>query len=373
VALEALERIDEGGYANLVTAQLLNGPVGSQMEERDRHFVTELVHGSVRMQRALDWFWSQFVNREVDDHVRRLLRLGTYQIVFLRVPPHAAVSETVAEARPSARGFTNAVLRRVAEAPRPIWPDVATELSVPDWILELLDEDLGPELAEDTIRHMNTAPQGSVRADGYTQDRASQWVAAAVGARPGELVLDLCSAPGGKTTAMAGSGARVVAGDIHPHRAKLVVENATRTGVASLVGVVTLDGRQSPFQPGTFDRILLDVPCTGLGVLHRRPDARWRISPNDMEDLAVLQRALIDAAVPLLRAGGTLVVSACTLTNAESLGLDAHIGSVHPSLIPLEAEDPMPRPWSPHGRGARLLPQSANTDGMILFRYRQGV
>jgi 16S rRNA (cytosine967-C5)-methyltransferase len=370
VALEALERIDDGAYANLVTAQLLGGSAGYHLEERDRHFVTELVHGSVRMQRAIDWCWRPFVNREVDDHVRRLLRLGTYQLVFLRVPPHAAVSETVAEARPSARGFTNAVLRRVAEAPRPQWPDVATELSVPDWILELLDEDLGPELAEDTIRHMNTAPQGSVRPDGYTQDRASQWVAAAVDARRGDLVLDVCSAPGGKATAVAGTGARVVAGDVHPHRAKLVLDNAARTGVGDLVSVVTLDGRKAPFGPSSFDRILLDVPCTGLGVLHRRPDARWRISPNDMADLAILQRALIDAGVPLLRPGGTLVLSACTLTNAESLGLDAHIEAAFPWLVPLEPTAPMPRPWSRHGRGARLLPQSANTDGMVLFRYR---
>jgi 16S rRNA (cytosine967-C5)-methyltransferase len=370
LALVALERIDDGGYANLVTAQLLNGPVGRQLDERDRHFVTELVHGSVRMQRALDWVWSAFVNRRVDDHVRRLLRLGTYQILYLRVPPHAAVSETVAEARPSARGFTNAVLRKVASSATPSWPDLATELSIPDWILELLRNDLGADVAEETIWHMNTAPSATVRADGYTQDLASQWVCASVEAKPGELILDLCAAPGGKTTSLAADGAGVVAGDVHLHRAGLVRDNAARTGVQSRVGVVALDGRRAPFRPGSFDRILLDVPCSGLGVLHRRPDARWRITPADLTDLAVLQRALIDSAVPLLRSQAMLVLSACTLTNAESIGLDDYIASNHPQLTALETAGHLPAPWHRHGRGARLLPQDANTDGMVLFRYR---
>jgi 16S rRNA (cytosine967-C5)-methyltransferase len=365
VALAALARVDEGAYANLVTAEVLGS---SGLDQRDRAFVTDLVHGTVRMQGALDWAWGRFVRTPPDPAVRRALRLGAYQLLIQGTAPHAAVAETVAETPAWARGFVNAVLRKVAADPRPAWPDLPTELSYPDWIVALLVRDLGEGDALAALRHMNQPPGVSVRDDGYRQDLASQWVAEAVEAGAGEVVLDLCAAPGGKATVMASGGAMVVAADVRPHRTALIARNVSDLGFGSSVQVVVADGRHAPFRAGAFDRVLLDVPCSGLGVLHRRPDARWRITAADVDELVTLQRELIGAAISLCRPGGIIVLSACTLTAAESLGHDRWLASSHPGLIAIGPPGP---PWRPLGRGARLLPQDAGTDGMALFRYRR--
>jgi 16S rRNA (cytosine967-C5)-methyltransferase len=181
------------------------------------------------------------------------------------------------------------------------------------------------------------------------------------------LVLDLCSAPGGKATEISHTGATVIANDIRPHRIELVAQNVRRLGLTGRVIPVLADGANVPFPPATFDRVLVDAPCTGLGVLHRRPDARWRVVPEDIDALVALQRQLLSAAIDLLRPGGTLVYSVCTLTDAETVGNDRWMAVVHPALTPTS---PPPSPWMAHGRGARLLPQTTDTDGMSVFSYR---
>ena len=350
VALDALERIDaDGAYANLVVPKLLER---SDLSPRDRRFVTELVYGTTRMRRACDFVVDRFLSRPPVSRVRNALRLGAYQLVFAEVPAHAAVAETVAVSPRPARGLVNAVLRRVAREGSSIeWPDDATRLSVPDWVPARLAADLGTE-----------------RADGYIQDRASQQVAAAVGAQPGELVLDACAAPGGKTTALAEQGALVVAADVRPGRLGLVRRNAERLAVTDQVALVAADGRQPPWRAGGFDRVLLDAPCSGLGTLRRRPDLRWRVEERAVERLSRLQRELVTASVPLVRPGGILVYSVCTLTRAESTGIDDLVAAEHPELEPVA---PPGAPWEPWGRGAILVPQAAGTDGMCLFRYRR--
>jgi 16S rRNA (cytosine967-C5)-methyltransferase len=226
--------------------------------------------------------------------------------------------------------------------------------------------DLGSEDALAALARMDEAPAVTERADGYIQDLASQWVAAAVEAAPGERVADVCAAPGGKATAMAGSGALVVAADHSPVRAGLVAGNAVRVGVP--VAVVAADALASPFRAASFDRVLVDAPCSGLGVLGRRPDARWRIDEASVSRLAALQRQILEASIGLLRPGGTLVYSVCTLTRAETVDVDAWLAVAHPEL---EAVPGLAGPWRPHGRGSLLLPQAAAaTDGMALFRYR---
>jgi 16S rRNA (cytosine967-C5)-methyltransferase len=312
------------------------------------------------------------------------VRLGTYQLVFLHTPAHAAVSATVAEVNGPARGLVNAVLRRVADdlARGPVrWPNLATELSYPDWIVAELEDDLGVGPARAALEQMNQPASMTVRPDGYVQDLASQWVAAAVGAGPGERVADLCAAPGGKATAMAygpagptGAGCEadaspslVVAGDIEAARAGVVAANVKGLGLTNVATLVS-DAAHPALRPGTFDRVLIDAPCSGLGVLRRRPDARWRIQPADVGRLAGLQRQLMEAALPLLRPGGLLVYSVCTLTRPETAGIDRWLADAHPEAKPvLPALAPQ---WERVGRGARLLPQAAGTDGMFLLAVR---
>jgi len=363
IALRCLQRIEhDGAYANLVVPAAL---ATSGLETRDRAFVTELVYGTTRMRRACDAVIDRFVLTEPDANTRSVLRLGAYQLVFAGVPPHAAVGETVAIAPKRTRGFVNAVLRKVSRL-HMVWPDEATELSYPDWIVDRLNHELGAADARAALVRMNEPPPVSVRDDGYTQDRSSQWVAATVGAQPGERVLDLCAAPGGKATAMAARsghvGAFVIAADVSPARSGLIRDNITRVGADAVA--VCADGTLPPFVPASFDHVLLDAPCSGLGAMRRRADSRWRIQPSTIDELAGLQRRLLAVSAELVRVGGSLVYSVCTLTRAESIE--------HP--IPAGFDiDPAPPEgtWRPYGHGWRVLPHDDDTDGMVLVRYRR--
>ncbi len=360
VALDVLTRIDDGAYANLALPPALER---SDLAAADRRFATDLVYGTTRMRRACDVLVDRFITAPPDAATRRLLRLGAYQLHFAGVAPHAAVSETVSLAPRRTRGFLNAVLRRVAETPPDdaTWPSVGARLSYPDWIVELLNEELGPHDAMEALARMNEPPPVSTRPDGYVQDRSSQWVADAVEARPDELVLDACAAPGGKATALASTGARVIASDVHTGRVGLVLDNAQRLGAE--LGVLVADATQPPHRRRAFDALLLDAPCSGLGALRRRADARWRLAPSDVEDLGALQRRILDACAPLVRPGGRLVYSVCTLTAAESIG--------HPIPDGFEIDDrPLPSGrWRSYGSAWRVLPQDADTDGMVVLRY----
>jgi 16S rRNA (cytosine967-C5)-methyltransferase len=365
VALQALLRIEDGAFANLVLPGLLER---TSLPSRDRAFATELTYGTTRMRRACDWLLSPHVRRPLDGMdppVRALLRLGAYQLAFARTPAHAAVSATVDLAPKSTKGLVNAVLRKVAST-EPTWPDDATRLSYPDWIVERLTADLGPERALAALVQMNEPATVTERADGYVQDEASQLVAAYVAALPGPLTLDVCAAPGGKATAIAAAGGFVAAADVGASRARLVAANAKALHTDNLA-VVRADGRQPPFREASADRVLVDAPCSGLGVLRRRADARWRVQPADVDELAGLQRDLLTATVRLVRPGGVLVYCVCTLTLAETSAIDEWLAGAHPTLEPVP---PPAGPWEPLGRGARLLPQTAGTDGMYVLALR---
>lgn len=364
LALEVLARVeDDGAYANLVLSPMLER---SGLDPADRGFVTDLVYGTLRRQRACEHLCARFVATEPPPAARRALRLGAYQLAFRDdVPSYAAVDATVSAAPKRYRGLVNAVLRKVASAPVE-YPDDATRLSYPDWIVERLRADLSEHEAEGALEAMNLAARATVREDGYTQDLASQQVAALVDAEPDSLVVDLCAAPGGKATGIASSGARVVAADLQPQRVELMARNVAGLGAGN-VAVLVADAARPPFRPASADRVLLDAPCSGLGVLRRRPDARWRLDASSIGRLAALQRHLVDAAVGLVAPGGVLVYSVCTLTRAETIGVDEHLAAEHPEL---EALDPPGGDWRPHGRGALLLPQAAGTDGMFIARYR---
>jgi 16S rRNA (cytosine967-C5)-methyltransferase len=368
VALAALARIRGGAYANLVVPALLER---SGLDERDRRFVTDLVYGTTRMQRACDHLVDRFLLQPaVDPEVRDALRLGAYQLAFGGTPPHAAVGETVAEVPKRVRGLVNAVLRKVASAPTDDWPDDATRLSYPDWIVRQLVDELGRERALAALEQMNAPAAVHERDDGYVQDPASEAVAAFAagacgGVRPSDNAADLCAAPGGKATAIAHAQPRVVAAvDLHPGRARLIAANAARTGTSETVATVVGDATRPPLRAGAFDRVLVDAPCTGLGVLRRRPDARWRVRRDDVGDLAALQRDLLRAAIELLAPHALLVYSVCTLTAEEGPGIDRWLSGERPDLVAVPPPGP---PWEPCGRGARVLPQSAGTDGMFVL------
>lgn len=365
VAFEALEAVDAGAFSNLVLPKLLDA---SDLERRDRDFATTLTYGTIRMRRAVDHVIDTLVDRPLEPSVRNLLRLGVYQLKWLDVPPHAAVSEAVDMTPHRARGLVNAVLRKVSNR-HVEWPDLSTELSYPDWITRRLTNDLGGDDAEAALRRMNEPPPVSVRPDGYFQDLASQWVAEAVATQLSDtaVVFDACAAPGGKATAIAAGSARtVVASDLQPHRVRLIAQNAKRLASDNVWPMVA-DAKRPPLRPSSIDAAVIDAPCSGLGALRRRPDARWRTQEGDVTNLARLQQRLVERVLPALKPGGLLAYSACTMTAAETRGVDEWLSGHCPELEPLPA---LAGPWRPVGRGSLLLPQDADTDGMYLLLLR---
>lgn len=357
-AVEALMRIErQGGYAHLVVPAVVDR---ADLDPRDRALAVGLVYGTTRMRRACDWVVRRHVRTRPDPRTRVVLRMGVYQLLFGGLAAHAVVDTTVAVAPRRTRGLVNAVLRKVADEGEPDWPDEATRLSYPDWIVDRLVADLGREDALAALEAMNTSAVPPDRGDGYRQDPASLAVVDAVDAEPGSLVADLCAGPGGKATRLAAGGLRVVATEPHGGRARATARLARRLGVP--VPVLVADGRRPPLRAEVFDAVLVDAPCSGLGALRRRPDARWRITPDAVDRLAALQRELVAAAGELVRPGGLLVYAVCTLTRAETTDVAA--------TVPTDRFTPLPPPegWRPDGL---LLPGDTGTDGMALHRWRR--
>jgi 16S rRNA (cytosine967-C5)-methyltransferase len=362
VAIAAMVRIDtDGGYANVVVPRLL---AGSDLDSRDRGFVTELVYGATRRRRALDHLVAPFLVRDPPPAARAALRLGTYQLVELGTPRHAAVSATVGAAPKRYRGLVNAVLRRVADRldSEIEWPDDATELSYPDWIVDRLRHDLGTDDANSALVAMNQRGVVHRRADGYIQDLSSQLVTASLPIERGDLAVDLCAAPGGKASAMAARGASVIAVELQRSRVGRIAENRETLGLDDL-HIVVADGTSAPLRRGRADVVLVDAPCSGLGALRRRPDARWRVVEDDIVRLVELQSRLLVAASGLVAPGGTLAYSVCTLTTAETIGVAdrAELAGFEPVSLG--------EPWRPHGSGGLVLPDE-ESDGMALFIWR---
>lgn len=334
LAIDAVVRIEtDGAYANLLLPRILDE---TDLDSRDRGLATELVYGSTRRKRAHDHVVDKFLTRDPPPVARAALRLGTHQLIDMGTPPHAAVSATVEATPAKFRGLVNAVLRKVAAAHSAgiSFPSEAVALSYPDWIVARLSEDLGEKAALDALKVMNLPARQQRRADGYVQDPSSTRIAALVPANPGDLVLDLCAAPGGKSTAIAARGAAVVAADLRLARAGLIVANAKKLGHSPTlqdngVAVVAADGTAPPFIDASFDAVLVDAPCSGLGALRRRPDARWRIKPEDISALVALQQQLLRNAARLVVHGGTLVYGVCTLTSAETSEV---VGETSPDL-----------------------------------------
>jgi 16S rRNA (cytosine967-C5)-methyltransferase len=296
------------------------------LEGRDRAFAQQLAYGTVQRRGSLDHVVDAYVEREPPPEARAALHLGLYQLLFLGgVAPHAAVGESVELLKGHrASGMINAVLRRVArngfEWPGDETPEAAAVThSHPRWIVDLWWDWLGADETRSLLAAGNRPPERTSRTmNGQVvhQSRASQLVSEIVDPQPGERVLDLCAAPGNKTTHLAelmGGEGEVVAYERHEGRAQALERRAKELG-ASIVTVVADDARNAS---GTFDRVLLDPPCSGLGTLARHPDLRWRMTPERIPELVAEQDALLEAARRCLAPGGRLVYSVCTLNPAE--------------------------------------------------------
>ena len=448
-AFDVLREVAESdAYANLVLPPLLrHRGIGG----RDAAFATELAYGTLRMRGRYDVVISLTADRPVvaiDPPVLDVLRLGVHQHLAMRVPAHAAVSETVALARArvgaGAAQFVNAVLRRISAEPLDVWLERVAEAAGPDavdrlaavhshpaWIVRALRQALvadgrDPEEITALLAADNAAPAvtlvarpglvsraqlldavpggtpgrwtptavvvpggdpgafGPVRkALAGVQDEGSQLVAlalAAVDVGRDARWLDLAAGPGGKSALLgavaAGRGAQVVAVEVTPHRA-LLVEAATAALPTGTVDVRCADGRQvGRTEPASYDRVLVDAPCTGLGALRRRPESRWRRTPEDLPPLTKLQAELLDSAVDAVRPGGVVGYVTCSPHVAENRLVVQDLLKRRDDVEQLDARDAVRAvagdaiPLGP-GLSVQLWPHVHGTDAMHLTLLRR--
>ena len=439
-ALLAVHRDD--AYANLVLPQLITE---ADLHGRDAAFTTELVYGTLRRRGTLDVVIEAAAKRgmdRIDPPTRDLLRLGVYQLLYMRVPPHAAVAETVAlvgQVAPGATGFANAVLRQVSDRSLSQWlaevapaqdTDPVGHLAVvdshPAWVVRALQDALGGDLEETAAAlaadndpapvHLCARPgradaveladevggtpgafspyavylpggaPGRLSAIGqgraHVQDEGSQLVTLALAAvpvseGPAQRWLDLCAGPGGKAALLGGlatqQDATVTAVEIAPHRARLLEQAVQGLPVT----VVTADGRDvgsADLPAGRFDRVLVDAPCTGLGALRRRPEVRWRRTPQDLPPLTRLQRELLVAAIEAARPGGVIGYVTCSPHRVETVVTVAEArrrSKVSTELLDVRRWLPEGMPGLGDGPMVQLWPHRHGTDAMFLALLRR--
>jgi 16S rRNA (cytosine967-C5)-methyltransferase len=391
VAYEVVRRVfEEDAYADRAFRS-----VAEELDSRDRAFAMQLAYGTVQRVRFLDHAIETLGRRPVrklDPPVLAALRIGAYQLGYMgSVPAHAAVNESVELVRSAglerAVSFTNAVLRRLGEgidgllkALREGNPkEAALRHSYPDWIAEVWWREWGADDALGLMRAQNEPPERAVRTPegplvveemptdlieegrAWPQSRGSQLAGRAVGAQPGERVLDLCAAPGGKATQLAEIAAEVVAVEKHPGRARELEQNAARLGARNLT-VICADALDLPSSLVGFDRVLVDAPCSGLGVLNSRPDLRWRAQP-----LPELQVALLRTALERVKPAGSVTYSVCTIHSVENEDVVAAVGAEVDDLGAEYEEFRHPR----HGEFLLALPHVHGTAGFFVARLRK--
>lgn len=422
IALRTLTRMaSSGGYSNLS----LDAAIKKQeLDPRDRGLLTQLVMGVVEKQTTLDYYISVLAgenDKKIEPEVRMILRLGLYQLMFCdRIPAHAAVSETVSLTPRRAKGFVNALLRNymrrgedIALPSDPI-ENMAVKYGYPTAVCGRFAEDYGKERTASILAAMNQPPMLTLRAntlrltrdgllarlreagydakptplantgvilpttsvtaiDGFeegdftVQDEASQLCTAALDARVGMRVIDVCSAPGSKSFGAAQdmkNCGEILAFDLHDSKLSLIEKGAARLGI-DIIKVAAADGRHfEPSLEGSADRIICDVPCSGYGVMAKKPEIRHK-HPDESARLPEIQYAILENCSRYLKAGGVLVYSTCTLLRTENDGVVDRFLSAHPEfcLQGFEAGGLS----VPEGR-VTLAPDTHSTDGFYIAK-----
>lgn len=429
-AFEILLRVEEGAYASVLLASR-----EEELNPSDRALCHELVMGVLRWQLWLDRLVEYYANRriaELDVAVRLVLRLGLYQLRFLsRIPTSAAVNESVnlvhfARLR-SAASLVNAVLRRATREPgvdpttniQDLIERVAVSTSHPAWLIERWTRAFGSAEAEAFARANNEpAPVAfrvvsnragesevverlrgvganvvpskvarnawrvtgagsllswlAVQGDVYLQDEASQLVAQALDPKPGHTILDLCAAPGSKTTQIADithDDVVIVASDLHQHRLRTVIETARLHGLQSIHCVVLNGLGPLPVVESAFDRVLVDAPCSGTGTLRHNPEIRWRITPADIRDLSGRQEQLLSNASRTVRPGGRLIYSTCSVEPDENEDVALKFLENNQAFRPLELS--LNPSLMSSQSAARTWPHRGGTDGFFLCAFER--
>ena len=347
-----------------------------QLSASDRGLLNAILFGVLRHRRVLDHFISEMRRGKLDMDARDLLRIGLFQVLILNIADHAAVNETVEAGKANIRGLLNAVLRRAVGQKAKLLETLndlpPAELhSHPDWLFKRWRKHYGADQAialmewnqepAENYAHYNPLSKqpcpledplpdvpGFFKVEGpvpmkliregiiYMQDPATRHSVEMLAPQPGETILDACAAPGGKAALIAAAmenRGTLIATDSNEKRLPRLEENLQRLHVtcAKVSQHDWLEPAPTEWH-NTFDAILLDVPCSNTGVLRRRVDARWRLLPKDLSDLPVIQKRIIENALPCLKKGGRLVYSTCSIEPEENTKLIADVLKEHPEL-----------------------------------------
>ena len=394
LALAVLEDVFVNqAYSNIALNKHLKG---SQLSAADKGLVTEIVYGTVARKLTLEWYLSHFIEDrdKLDNWLYILLLMSAYQLRFLdKIPDHAVVNEAVELAKVRKKGsekLVNAVLRRIL---REGWPDIATikrknkrdsiAYSLPVWLVSKLKEEYGEERAQAIFESLLVRNKASIRVTGLSlkeeikalleaadsplaatglvkeqghfaghdlfvegaitiQDESSQLVAPTLDLQGEERVLDACAAPGGKTAHMASylTSGKVTALDLYDHKLDLIQENAQRLGVADRVQTQKLDARKVHefFEKDSFDKILVDAPCSGIGLLRRKPDIKYNKETADFTSLQEIQLEILGSVCQTLRKGGIITYSTCTIVSEENFQVVEAFLESHPEFEQVKLE-----------------------------------
>lgn len=437
LALDGLMQVEKSGaYSNLLLNNLIEK---SAIDRKDIGLLTEIVYGTIQRRDTLDYYLQPFLRKKVEAWVKVLLRLSLYQMLYLdRVPERAVIHEAVEIAKKRGHkgiaGMVNGVLRSIQREGVPALEEIqnpikrlAVATSHPEWLVQewttaydletakkMCEVNLIPpvsaarvnvdkgtveeamvllqnegveakhgDLSEDAIQiekgnvaHTEAFQKGFLS----IQDESSMLVARALEPEEGDMVLDSCAAPGGKTTHIAerlkGTG-QVMSLDLHPHKVRLIQQQAKRLGLEN-VETKALDARkvQEHFGNESFDKILVDAPCSGFGVIRRKPDIKLGKGKGDSERLSTIQLSILEKVAPLLKAGGRLVYSTCTIEKIENEQVVEQFLQEHPEFEwDTTIKERMPeklRPYINEGQ-VQILPHYFATDGFYIACLRKKV
>lgn len=391
LALQTLTDIlIDGAYSNHALSEQIEK---NELTVQDKNFMTELVYGTLQHEQLLNFYVTPFFNGKVKAWVRILIQMTLYQMLFLdSVPEHAAISEAVKIAKKRGGQFNgklvNAILRELTRTPLPSLDTIkdeaerlAVETSHPLWLIKLWSKQFGWEKTIQMARANNERVNVTIRVNGvrgtreelkqklesegitceygnlsqdallilkgnviktkafeqgwfYVQDESSMLVARALKPKHHSKVLDTCSAPGGKTTHVAElmrQTGTVYAHDVYEHKIKLIKDNVKRLGltnvVATLQDATTLNER---YESDSFDAVLVDAPCSGLGILRRHPEVKITKQPSDLDEIMMIQKKILNTVAPLVKVGGTLVYSTCTVNRKENDKMVEQFLAQHP-------------------------------------------
>lgn len=391
LALQTLTDIlIDGAYSNHALSEQIEK---NELTVQDKNFMTELVYGTLQHEQLLNFYVTPFFNGKVKAWVRILIQMTLYQMLFLdSVPEHAAISEAVKIAKKRGGQFNgklvNAILRELTRTPLPSLDTIkdeaerlAVETSHPLWLIKLWSKQFGWEKTIQMARANNERVNVTIRVNGvrgtreelkqklesegitceygnlsqdalvilkgnviktkafeqgwfYVQDESSMLVARALKPKHHSKVLDTCSAPGGKTTHVAElmrQTGTVYAHDVYEHKIKLIEDNVKRLGltnvVATLQDATTLNER---YESDSFDAVLVDAPCSGLGILRRHPEVKITKQPSDLDEIMMIQKKILNTVAPLVKVGGTLVYSTCTVNRKENDKMVEQFLAQHP-------------------------------------------